>query len=417
MTWPASHRALPFLQGVDRAAFAVALATRLRAHDVPVGFTAIDDVVRALAAAPPDSRSRLYWTTRVTLVRRQVDLAAFDAIFAAVFQDATLEADPHARRRPPPGPGGEADTLLPLAVSAPGPASGSGLPWATLPQVVATATEVDSPTLVPWRLPSTLEEAADRPFDELDPREVALLGRWLESVAPEWPRRRSRRLSPDRRGHRVALRPTVARARHTAWEPVDLVGLRPVLKPRRVVMLCDVSQSMQAQAVAYLHLMRALALGADAEVFAFATSLTRLTSVLGQRSAQVAIAQASAKVTDRFGGTRIATNIQSLLASHHGGVVRGAVVIIASDGWDSDSPQELAAAMARLRRRAYRVVWMNPRAGAPGFEPQVATMAAALPYCDRLVPADTFRSLVGVVHEIARCSRPAERVQVVSSRA
>jgi uncharacterized protein with von Willebrand factor type A (vWA) domain len=165
-------------------------------------------------------------------------------------------------------------------------------------------------------------------------------------------------------------------------------------------MLCDVSRSMQAQAVAYLHLMRALALGADAELFAFATTLTRLTPVLAHRSAEVAVERATAKVADRFGGTRIAANVRALLSSHHGGRVRGAIVIIGSDGWDSDPPEELAAAMARLRRRAYRVTWMNPRAGAPGFEPRVASMAAALPYCDELLPAGTFRSLRHVISTI-----------------
>jgi uncharacterized protein with von Willebrand factor type A (vWA) domain len=137
-------------------------------------------------------------------------------------------------------------------------------------------------------------------------------------------------------------------------------------------------------------------------VFAFATTLTRLTTALVHKSASVAIEQATATVTDRFGGTRIASNIQALLSSHHGNDLRGAIVIVGSDGWDSDSPAALAAAMARLRRRAYRVIWMNPRAGAPGFEPRVATMAAALPHCDKLLPADTFRSLARVIEEISR---------------
>jgi uncharacterized protein with von Willebrand factor type A (vWA) domain len=199
---------------------------------------------------------------------------------------------------------------------------------------------------------------------------------------------------------------------------MDPVRVSPVHVPRRVVMLCDVSQSMQAQAVAYLHLMRALALTAHAEVFAFATSLTRLTAVLAHRSAGAAIDGATAQVTDRFGGTRIATCLRTLLASHHGGALRGAVVIIGSDGWDADSPEELAAAMARLRRRAYRVIWMNPRASAPGFAPRVATMAAALPYCDAFLPAESFRSLARVIDEISRCAGPVRAVRPpVSSRA
>jgi len=180
------------------------------------------------------------------------------------------------------------------------------------------------------------------------------------------------------------------------------VRVAPVRRPRKVLMLCDVSQSMQPQVPAYFHLMRALATVAGGETFAFATTLTRLTPVLRHRSAQVAVRLATERVTDRFGGTRIATAVTEVLASHHGGAVRGGIVVIASDGWDSEPPAELARAMARLRRRAHRVIWVNPRAGAPGFAPLVATMAAALPYCDALLPADDVRSLAAVVTELCR---------------
>ena len=393
------------LRGIDRASFAVALAARLSARGVVVGATAIGDFVRALEAAPPDARSRLYWTARITLVRRHADLAAFDAVFAAVFNDAVLDIDPHARRSPlaTPMAGPEDDSYA----SVPGPASaddetGSGLPWVTLPPTVGEADDSDSLFAVPERLPSEVAGLADVPFEQLSPAQVEMLGRWIETALRVWPTKRSRRMSPSRAGHRIAIRATIARSRRTGWEPIHLVHVKPVDKPRRVVMLCDMSQSMQAQAAAYLHLMRALVIASDAEVFAFATTATRLTTVLAHRSAEVAVDQATAKVVDRFGGTRIATNIQALLSSLHGGTMRGAIVIIGSDGWDSDSPEQLAAAMARLRRRAYRVIWMNPRAGAPDYEPRVATMAAALPYCDAFLPADTFRSLARVVAEIPR---------------
>ena len=220
------------------------------------------------------------------------------------------------------------------------------------------------------------------------------------------PTRRTRRRQHGPAGRRIALRPTLTRARRTGWEPVDLVRSHPVRRPRRIVLLCDVSQSMQAQATAYLHLMRAFATGADAEVFAFATTLTRLTVTLRHTSAAAAVARATETVTDRFGGTRIAANLQTLLASHHGNAVRGAIVVIASDGWDSDPPAAMAAAMARMRRRAYRVIWMNPRAGAPGFAPEVGAMAAALPYCDRLLPAATFHDLEAVGAAIATSAIP-----------
>jgi uncharacterized protein with von Willebrand factor type A (vWA) domain len=177
-------------------------------------------------------------------------------------------------------------------------------------------------------------------------------------------------------------------------------------------MLCDVSQSMQSYAAAYLHLMRAVALTTDAEVFAFATTLTRLTSVLTYKSPVLAMQQATEKVTDRFGGTRIGSSIRALLASRHGGAIRGAIVIVASDGWDSDPPDELARVMARVHRRAYQVLWLNPRVAAPDFAPLVGAMAAALPYCDDVLPAHNVRALGDVVEAIVR----AGRSDMVSSR-
>jgi uncharacterized protein with von Willebrand factor type A (vWA) domain len=390
----------PVLPWVDRAAFAAGFAARLRAAGVPVGLSGVSTFVAALAAAPPVTRSDLYWYARITLVRDRAELALFDAVFAAVFTDAVLAADPHARRRSLPDRHPHDRTGSVAAATA--DTDGAGLPWATLSRVPAAADEPAGSTTVSLRLPSHLAGLAELPFEDLHPADMELLGRWLAEVAPGWPRRRTRRLRPSPAGHRVALRPTLARARRTGWEPVQLVRVGPRYAPRRVLMLCDVSRSMQAQATAYLHLMRGLALRGG-ETFAFGTRLTRLTPALAHRSAQAAVEEASAKVDDRFGGTRIATNVEALLRSRHGQRVRGAIVIVASDGWDADPPERLAHAMQRLRRRAFRIVWINPRAGAPGFVPRVAAMAAALPYCDDLLPADTFASLARVLDRIARC--------------
>nr|WP_145484275.1 MULTISPECIES: VWA domain-containing protein [Streptomyces] len=395
----------PFLPAVDRAAFAVALADRLRSRGVPVGLTAARDFVSALAVSWPATRSALYWTARVTLVRDRPYLARFDEVFDAVFGDAVLSLDPHARRTGRGAvPPARDDARAPLPAGADGdPVEDAGLPWVTLPPVVGAAEPGEEHVLtVPQRLPTELAGAVDTPFERLGEREAALLGQWLETGLRQWPTRRSRRYARRPGGSRVALRETLARSRRTGWEPVRLVRTGPLDRPRRVVVLCDVSRSMQAQAVAYLHLMRALALTTRAEVFAFATSLTRLTDVLAHRSAETAFEEASQRVADRFGGTRIAHCLETLLASHHGGALRGAVVLVASDGWDGDPPERLAAAMARLRRRAHTVVWLNPRAGAPGYAPRTTTMTAALPYIDLLLPADTFASLLRVAPEVAR---------------
>ncbi|MEU6253839.1 VWA domain-containing protein [Streptomyces sp. NPDC047043] len=400
----------PLLPAVDRAAFAVAFAARLRERGVAVGLTATQDFVRALVAVPPLSRTALYWAARVTLVRRQPDLPRFDEVFDAVFGEALLSVDPHARRggdRPAPH-GGDARTQAPVDPYDVSDATGDrrGLPWVTLPPVVAQRDHRDDVALsVPDRLPSDLAGALDTPFEQLGAMEAQLLGRWLERALREWPTRRSRRYAVRPGGPRVAIRETAARARRTGWDPVHLVRTGPVARPRRVVVLCDVSRSMQAQAMAYLHLMRALALTTHAEVFAFATSLTRLTTALAHRSAQEALDEATERVADRFGGTRIAHCLSTLLGSHHGGTVRGAVVLIGSDGWDGDPPERLAVAMARLRRRAHTVIWLNPRAGVPGFVPRTTTMAAALPYVDLLLPADSFGALLRVPGEVARHAR------------
>ncbi|RFU82600.1 VWA domain-containing protein [Streptomyces triticagri] len=393
----------PFLPAVDRAAFAAALADRLRHGGVPVGLTATQDLVAALTVARPSTRTALYWTARITLVRDRPYLNRFDEVFAAVFGDALLAVDPHARRDglgAVPPRGGPAAPLLTDAAG--DPIGGTGLPWATLAPTVGAAEHSEDHVLtVPQRLPSDLAGAVDTPFEQLDERESDLLGQYLEAALGEWPTQRSRRYAVRPGGSRVAIRETVARSRRTGWEPVRLVRTAPVRRPRRVVVLCDVSRSMQAQAVPYLHLMRALARATRAETFAFATSLTRLTHVLAHRSAQTAFEEASERVTDRFGGTRIAYCLETLLASHHGGAVRGAVVLIASDGWDGDPPERLAAAMARLHRRAHLITWLNPRAGTPGYVPRTTTMAAALPHIDVLLPATTFNDLVDLGPRLA----------------
>ncbi|HEX7133596.1 MAG TPA: VWA domain-containing protein [Iamia sp.] len=390
------------LRGVDRAAFAVALIHRLRGAGVAVPLTAAETLTAALGICPPVDRARLYWTARVSLLRREQDRERFDAVFAAVF-DAVRGVDPHARRRPTgldAGPGPAVQVPVPGSEAAAAEPGGATLPWATLPATVTASVAADEGIAVPERAPSDQPGSADLPFADLDPAELATLAESLGAALQHWPRRRSRRRARHPAGHRVALRATLARSRRTAWEPVELVRTRAVTRPRRVVVLCDVSRSMQPHVAALLHLMRVMATGAHAEVFAFSTTLTRLTPVLAHRSAEQAVDLAGALVDDRFGGTRIATNVQALLRGRHGDATRGAIVLIASDGWDADPPDELAAAMARLRRRAHRVVWLNPRLAAPEYAPRVGALAAALPHVDAHLPAHSLRALAAALASV-----------------
>lgn len=378
------------LPGVDLAAFAVALVARLRMAGAAVTASGAAAFVQALRCIAPRSHSELYWAARLTLVNRVEDLAAFDVVFGAAFDDAVLGLDPPARQR----------RRGTAAVAAPGmsqgPAvAGGGLPWTTRPSST-TADRHDSGVAVPDLLPSRIVARADEPFDRFDPDDLRLLGSWLQRAMARWPRRQSMRRERNRHGKRVDLRRTMNASRSTGWESMRLERTRPRRRMRRIVLVCDVSRSMQPYSTIYLHLMRATALrraGIRPEVFAFSTSLTRLTPVLSHRSPEVALARANAKVTDRYGGTHLGRSVGALLGPPHGNALRGAVVIIASDGWDSDPPEVLERALSRVRRRAELVVWLNPRAAQEGFEPLAGSMAAALPLSDLFLPAHSLTGL------------------------
>ncbi len=386
------------LRAVDRAAFVVALGERLRRAGVPVTFTAFGAFTDALALSPPSDVQTLYWLARVTLVNQAHDVPTFDAVFDTVFRDSVLAVEGQAAG--PGATGGDEDVLASVTARPAAGQPGEGLPWHTLPRVAGTDEGPADGHGVPELLPSAVEAVADTPFEDLDEDQLALIGAWLEASWQHWPTRRSRRRHVHPSGRRVALRETIAASRRTAWEPVELSLSRPVRRPRPLTMVADVSQSMQPYATAYLHLMRALARTGRAETFAFSTSLTRVTPALRQRSAEVAMEQAATQVVDRYGGTHVAGSLWSLLRSRHGNGLRGGVLVIASDGWDSDDPERLAAVLARIRLRAYRVVWLNPRAASPGFEPLVGSMAAALPFCDAFLPAHTARAMTAALDAI-----------------
>jgi uncharacterized protein len=394
-TAPAAGRLLP---AVDRAAFVVPFGSRLRAAGVGVSLSSLRAFTDALAAAPPRDRRSLYWVARVTLVRRHSELPAFDEVFDAVFADAELPLD---RSAAPAASPSDENRRAPGGRESGAQDADGGLPWHTLPRVTEAAADTTDGSRLPELLPSAVERIADIPFDALDERQLALLGGWLQQAARQWPMRQSRRQRLHPRGRRVAMRETLVRSRRTGWEPILLSRQRPVQRPRPIVMLTDVSQSMQGYSTAYLHLMRAFARSGRAETFAFSTSLTRLTPALAHRSAKVAMAQATDRVVDRYSGTSLASSLRELLTSRHGSAVRGGVLVIASDGWDSDEPDRLAVAMAQARLRAHRVIWLNPRAASPGFAPLVGSMAAALPYCHDFLPAHTTRALADVLEVIS----------------
>jgi len=394
--------------GVDRALFAATYADKLRRAGMDVAFTSVERCASSLEAVGPLTIDDAYWCLRLSFVTRHRELPVFDAVFEAVF-----DVMPHMemgwmpnqpREQPPVEREDEADALLRLRRSPSDMTStADALPWTTLPSAGDEdssdgADESDEHLAIPELQPAADAVDMDRPFDLLDEAELDRLGELLEASLNSWPQRRSRRRRPARSGGQFALRRTMRRAMRTGGDVMTLAHERRQDRPRPVVVLLDVSGSMERHARVYLHLIRPLALVHRAEVFAFATRLSRITPALRSRGSTDVIDHMNESVGDRFSGTRVATSVRTLL--HHrtwSTSLRGAVVLVCSDGWDADEPAELDRAMRRLSLLAHRIVWVNPRAAAEGFEPRAGGMSAALPYCDEFLAGNTGRSMHEVI--------------------
>src|SRR5262249_23611300 len=218
-------------------------------------------------------------------------------------------------------------------------------------------------------------------------------------------RRRPGGYRPRRAGAGGEMRPPLRMARRAGGEPVQIARRAVRSRPRRLVVLCDISGSMEPYARALLQFMYVSSQAAamrgirDAsrprtEVFTFATRLTRLTPLLAAATPETMLAKAGGAAVDWAGGTRIGAAIREFM-DRYGvrGMARGSVILIISDGWETGDPALLGAQMARLHRLAYRTVWANPRTQSERYRPEVGGMAAAWPYCDAVVSAHNFDAL------------------------
>jgi len=239
-------------------------------------------------------------------------------------------------------------------------------------------------------------------FAALEAEEVAQMRRLVRRIALSTPVRRTRRTrAVQHRDGRLDLRRTVRAARRSAGDPVRLVYRHRRTRPRRLVLLCDVSGSMEPYARVLLSFLQGAVAGARAEAFVFSTRLTRITRQLAVGDPDQALARAAAATPDWSGGTRLADGLRSFVDDHgRRGLARGAVVLVLSDGWAQDDPELVAVQMARLRRLAATIVWVNPRKAAKGFAPLVGGMAAALPYCDAFVSGHSLAALEEVAAAI-----------------
>lgn len=252
---------------------------------------------------------------------------------------------------------------------------------------------------------SATELLSDKDFAKCSPQELAELYQMMDALGSRPPMRRSRRRRPASRNQgELDLRRSVRRALRSLGEPVHLARTEPSERTRRVVVLVDVSGSMEPYARAFLHFAHVVvAVGGRGEAFTLGTRLTRITRELASRDPDAALRRAADAVSDLAGGTRLGAGLREFNDRYGvSGTARGAVVVILSDGWDRGDPGEVAIEMARLARVAYRIIWVNPLKAGPGYEPLAGGMAAALPFVDRFVEGHSLAALRRVAVEMAR---------------
>lgn len=367
---------------------AVRFARYLRSQGLPVSPAQSLDFVHSLPLIELSNPGAVRDAARALFVRRREELALFEAAFDRFWSPALL--DPTAKR-------GLIDDQRQSPV------------WGV--DTVEAADLLEPPEAAPDRTEawSTVERLRRRDFGELDAAEAAAVQEAVMRLARRLPLRRSRRLHSAARGPQLDLRRTLRGSLRTGGDPVRLAHRSRRAKPRPLLLLCDVSGSMERYARVLLQFAYALTLaGADVEAFVFATQLTRVTNLLhtgrGRVAAQGALHAAVTAAKDWGGGTRIGASLRTLRTRWPQAVGRGAVVLLISDGCDRGDIPLLAQELAALRRRCHRLIWLNPWLGQEGYQPATRGMQAALPHIDQLLPVHNLQSLgdlVAVLSKIA----------------
>lgn len=358
----------------DPVARLVLFGRALRDEGLAVGTGRIAAFCRAASLLAPGD---LYWAGRATLVARREEIAVYDRVFRAFFGGGrTL---PPRRARP----------VVRLLAAGAEEASHS-----------ARGRDDAEPGLA---LASRVELLRRKSFARCSAEERATLAALMARVELAVPTRRSRRRLPARAGA-PDLRRTLRRSFRTGGEPLERAWRERRRRRRRLVLLLDVSGSMSSYSRALVVFAHA-ALRADPrwEAFCFGTRLTRLTKALATADPDEALRRAAAEVADWDGGTRIGESLKRFLDRYgHGGVARGAVVVICSDGLEVGDPDELAEQMARLSRLAHRIVWLNPLKEDPAYEPLARGMRAALPFVDSFASGHNLASLEALAERLPR---------------
>ena len=341
--------------------------------------------LRALALLGVDDRSDVRGAGRTIFVRRFEDQAIYDAAF-----------DLFWRRR---GKGSRLEGQLPRIRQR----EERGSPADVLRAPDAAGVE-ESLAAVRTRAASSREILRQADFAAMTPEESRDAQAMLEALRPKLPLRPARRSRIDRSGHRPAARVMLRRALASGGEALRWKWLDRTRRPRPIVLVCDISGSMERYSRFMLRFAHALRLsGARVEVFVFATRLTRITRQLGTRSPDAALRRVADKVVDWSGGTRIGESLRELNQRWVRRTIRsGAVVLLVSDGWERGDSALLAREMAVLQRSCYGLIWLDPLASRPDFEPATQGLRAALPFVDDFVPCGSVASLEEMAERLGR---------------
>jgi hypothetical protein len=363
----------------------------LREAGLEVGPGRMQDALLGLASVDITNRDDVYWALRCTIVSRRDDIEVFDAAFAAFWERAPrieLQQRPIDLGVDMPEDNQKDDSPEAVEAHAMGPEVRDGQD----DDESGDDEEKEETASAVW---SADEQLRDRDFARYGPDEIRRARALVARIARASPRRRSLRKQPANSGRTFDPRRTLREAMRTGGVPIERAWREPKYVPRKIVYLVDVSGSMEPYARAMvMFLQAAVRAGRHVEAFTFGTRLTRLTPHLAGRDPDRALANAARAVPDWAGGTRIGENLKAFNdVWGRRGTTRGAIVVIASDGWERGDPTLLAEEMKRLHLAAHRIVWTNPLAGGEGYRPLVAGMQAALPYVDDFLPGHNLRAL------------------------
>ena len=377
----------------DLAAVAAGFGAVLRRAGLPVGPGRSERFAAAVTLVRPVTAPELLNCALATLVSSKDQADVLRAVFADVFGQSP-DGPSRATNGPDPAERPQSQDLTDAATAARMHASVVTAIREAGSAAAADSGDADDPEISRPYLGSPLERLSGTDFADLSDEELAELAVLMSRLTLAVPPRRSRRHRPGPGGRHTDMRASLREARRTGGDVFRLIGRVPLTRPRRLVVLCDISGSMEPYARAMIQLLYCAAGGARAEVFSFATRLTRLTPALARSSPTAALREAGQAAPDWLGGTRLGVALKEFNDSYgRRGLARGAVVLIISDGWDTGDPALVEREMERLSLVAYRIVWVNPRTKSAAYEPLAGGMAAAWPHCDAVVSGHTVKAL------------------------